>query len=185
MEMKLKSVIGLILMILSIVGMYFWETKVREKMIFTKVLAAAVDISEGDTAGRDSFKEISVSSESLVAGFLTPENAETLYGKSCVFPLKANSVVFYGAFEDAKEEEDDGMRTLSIPRSWIFEGSADVSAGTGVSIYYVPSGKYAGNYDVSNAGETSVMIRCELESYFAMVSELEKNKDAKLLLVTD
>ena len=185
MEMKLKSVIGIILMILSVVGMYFWETDVRDRMIFTKVLAAAVDISEGDTAGRDSFKEISVSSDSLVSGFLSPADAGKLYGKTCVFPLKANSVVFYGAFEDSAAQEDDGMRTLSIPREWIFEGSAELRAGTGVSIYYMPSGTYAGSYELSYAGDASVRIRCELDKYFAMVSELEKNRDTKLLLVTD
>ncbi|MBO4819464.1 MAG: hypothetical protein J5528_04920 [Firmicutes bacterium] len=183
--MKAKSVIGIVLIIASILGMYFWETELREKMVFTEVLAAAADIHEGDIAGKDSFKVISVSQDSLVSGFLKAENAEELYGKTCVFPLKENALVFKGSFEDPVEEEDDGMYILNIPYSWIFEGSSDMSAGQYALIYSVPSCDYLGIYEVREAGETSVKINCDLESYFSLLSELGKSKDCRLLLVSE
>ena len=182
--MKAKSIIGILLILASILGMYFWETRLREKMIFTEVLAAAVDIKEGDTAGKDSFKVISVSSESLVQGFLKKEDAEKLYGMTCVFPLKANSLVFKDSFEEPREEEDDGMYTLALSSEWIFEGSSNLFAGSPALIYSVPSGNYLGSYEIKEASEGCVRIRCSLESYFSILKELGTEKDCRLLLVS-
>jgi len=64
--MKTRTALGVILIIASIIGMYLWETRLRENTLYTKVLVAASDIEVGDVAGKDSFKEISVSFESLI-----------------------------------------------------------------------------------------------------------------------
>ena len=183
--MKVKSIIGVILITASVLGMYFWETSLRERMIFTEVLAAAVDIDEGDIAGKDSFKVISVSQDSLVLGFLKAENAEALYGKTCVFPLKENALVFKGSFEDAPKPEDDGMYTLALPAGWIFEGSSDVSEGAETLIYLLPAGEYMGSYEVRGSGDGSVKIRCDLGSYFSILEGLGKSTDNSLLLVSE
>ena len=182
--MKIKSIIGIILIIVSIAGMYFWETKVRDKMLFTRVLAAAVDIKEGDIAGKDSFKEISVSSDSLVAGFLKYSDAESLYGKECIFPLKANAVVFRGSFRQGREYEDEGKYSFGIPYGWIYEGSLIPSKGDTVMIYSMPSKKAMGEFRTSYASyDETVVIMSSLDSYFDIVSEIERNESAKLLLI--
>ena len=182
--MKTKSIIGIILIAGSVAGMYFWETNLRERMLFTKVLAAAVDIEEGDIAGKDSFKEISISSESLVAGFLKNSEAEELYGKECVFPLKANAVVSKDCFRDGREYSNEGKYCFGIPYGWIYEGSLIPSAGYTVMIYSMPSRRYMGEFKtLPVASDETVTVICALESYFELVSEIERNSGARFLLV--
>ena len=183
--MKLKSIIGILLILLSIAGMYFWETKYRKEMIFTKVLAAAADIHEGDIATEDSFKEISVSPESLVSGYLTSEDKDMLLGKECVFPIKENGQIFYGSFEEAKTKEDDGMFDLVLPGEWIYLKDLGLDKGVPALIYYVPSGEYIGRYEVRSvkAGEY-VEIRCPLDDYLSMVSSASGGS-CSLLLISD
>ncbi len=182
--MKFKTILGITLIVLSLLGMYLWETRIREKMIFTEVLAAACDLEEGDVAGRDSFKEIRVSSESLVSGYLSVSDAEKLYGKVCRYPLKKNAQVFIGAFGEKKEEEDDGRSDVVLLPSWIAIKNEDIAMGDELSVYSLPTAEYLGTYRVRDVCENgSIEIRCSLEDYFQIMESLEKEKGNSLLLI--
>ena len=178
--MKIKSIIGILLIILSMIAMYFWETKGRERLIYTKVLAAAVDLNEGDIAGEGSFKEISVSSDSLILGYMTLGDAEKLYGKECIFPLKENSLVFGEAFQDVSEE-GESIYSFVIPGEWIFKRSSDIKAQSHILMYALPSEKYMGRYEVRSVSEKDMEIKCSIEEYFSM-AKMALGKEGSLFL---
>ena len=182
--MKLKSVLGIVLIIISVIGMYLWETRIREKVYYTEVLVAAMDIKEGEVAGEGTFKVIPVSPESLVEGHLKASDAESLYGKTCVFPLKKNAQVFGSSFADLSGA-DDGMYDLPIPGSWCFLGSIRQDLGSRTAVYFMPSGEYAGSYEVVKANAESMTLRCSLEDYFLMTGKLLSDKNCSLLTVPD
>lgn len=183
--MKTRTALGVILIIASIIGMYLWETRLRENTLYTKVLVAASDIEVGDVAGKDSFKEISVSFESLINGYLTIKDAESLYGKVCIFPLKTNMQVSSDFFEGS-EKEWDGAYDLMISREWLFPEDAGLGRGSRVLVYLMPEEKYLGSYVLSGSDTSSCIgLRCPLEDYFVMVNHVFENKNKKLLLVKD
>ena len=51
--MKWKSIAGIILVVLSVAAMYFWETKGRDSFLLMPVLAAAKDIDANKEAIRE------------------------------------------------------------------------------------------------------------------------------------
>ena len=79
--MKWKVVIGIILIALSVGGIYLWETKFREEVTMTEVLAASRDITQNKKITQDDLMLLRVNPEALIDGALTAEDAQSLYGK--------------------------------------------------------------------------------------------------------
>ena len=150
-------------------------------MMFTKVLAAAVDIGVGDAADESCFKEISVSSDSLVPGFLRMDDLPSVCGRTCVFPLKANAVVTKDCFGETEKPSDDGNYDFSVPKDWLFEGSGDLHPGDRAIVYFMPSGEYMGEYEIKGVSDEKIAVRCDLDSYFHIVSELGKSGGSLLV----
>ena len=180
--MKLKSIIGIFLILLSLAGMYFWETRVRDRMLFTEVLAAATDINEGDELSGDMLKVISVSSSNLVKGYMTENERSSVTGKVCVFPFKENAVVFSSAFEE-KKDSDDGTFVFIFPEEWIFSKNTLLKKGSFVQVYIMPEKTFIGIYKVSSSCDEYTEVYCPLKDYFE-IAGFAASGDKKILLVS-
>lgn len=182
--MKTKSIIGIALIILSITGMYFWETRAREAFLFEEVLAASVDISAGETVDAEKFKTISVTNESLLADALRPSDMDLICGRTCLQDIRANSQLVLSYFEDENSSGSPYSFTIPLASEWIFSKNAELRAGDPVSIYLMPDKKYMGSFPVKLTDpdrDSFVEIQCSLEDYFAIfdaVRAFEKKAEA-------
>ena len=77
--MKWKSIAGIVLVILSVAAMYYWETRGRDSFLLVPVLAASDDIEAGTIVGEEDFTVLRVPPETVAAATLTPSEAVYLY----------------------------------------------------------------------------------------------------------
>ena len=73
--MKWKSIAGIILVVLSVAAMYFWETKGRDSFLLMPVLAAAKDIDAGTVVSEEHFTVLRVPPETAAAAAMMPSEA--------------------------------------------------------------------------------------------------------------
>lgn len=181
--MKTKSIIGIALIVLSITGMYFWETRAREAFLFEEVLAASEDIYAGEMIDAEKIKIISVTNESLLADALRQADMDLICGRICLQDIRANSQLVMSYFSDENNDNNSYSFTVPIASEWIFSKNAELRAGDVISIYLLPGKKYMGSFPVKLTDpdrDSFVEIQCSLEEYFAIfdaVRAFEKNGD--------
>lgn len=185
--MKLKSIIGIVLILVSVCLMYVWETGLRDRLLLTEVVVAAKDISEGEFADESCFKTVSVTPESLIAGAVTPAQAETLCGTVCMRPLAENSQINASWFMNKDELDKEGSFTMLIPSEWISLKNEELMPGDSVSIYCMPEKIFMGSFPVKLTDpeeDRFVEIQCMLEDYFSIYDVLRSDEKCSLLLVS-
>ncbi len=194
MKMKIRTIAGLLMILLSVAGMIFWETRGREKLLFVSVLAAARDIKAGESVGSGDFRSLRVLPGAVVNGVLTPDSAPALYGRIASHDIFKNSQVNISMFSDRSELIPEGMSIFTIPGEWIFSRSQSLRGGDRVCLYDAATGEVLGRFRVafprdssgrevtgegdrpgmvlsrggSSAVINSVEIICSAEDYFAL-----------------
>ena len=104
--MKWKVVIGVLLIALSIGGMYYWESYGRDRVMLTPVLTVAADIPEGSLIRAEDLAEMRVPGEDVISGALTLADAGSVVGKyaSLVLGVKTFIVGFHQGAPDLFRE---------------------------------------------------------------------------------
>lgn len=147
--MRLRTVAGLLLIVLSIVAMYFWETRGRDRVLLVSVVAAAADIKEGTAVGPEDFKVIRIIPGSSPAGALSPQEAPALYGRRAGRDIAENVQVLREDFLDAQSFIPEGRSVYVIPSEWIFSRSSSLRAGDRVDIYSLHNRELLGNFPLA------------------------------------
>lgn len=163
---KLKSILGILLILLSLAGLFFWEWRGRETVMTEQVLVAARDIPEGTTADGSMVTIKGIPKESLLEHVLTPGDIGLLKGKvtSQFIPRNGQIVTEYFRNKEFYLERNESIYV--IDPAWISMRSSALRRGDMVDIYgsnglgllgtfriaYV---KDASEREVRNAGEES------------------------------
>ena len=77
---KLRSIVGILLILLSIAGLFFWEWKGREIILMEEVLVAKEEIQKGTVVSSSMFVEKGVMKEMLVEEVLAELKKEIVDG---------------------------------------------------------------------------------------------------------
>ncbi len=205
--MKWKTIIGIILIILSAAGMFLWETMGREKVMLVSVLASSKDIREGSEVDVLQFKEIKVLPEGLPKDALRLSDAEKLKGKRASRNIYAGQQLCARDFIDARKLLPEGISIYVLPESWIYARSSSLRAGDEIELFSMPEKTSLGIYKVAfvrdsaerevvdqmpafdvlerkspSAAIVSVEILCNAEQYFALFDAVQEAGPASLLL---
>ena len=131
---KLKTALGLILILIAVTALLFWEAEGREMLLMETVLVAGEDIKEGETLSADSFRTVSAPSGTLVDGALTPADIAHINGK------EANTGIVKGAqlssrhLRDADEKPRPDTSFFLIRNEWIYMCTSSLRRGDDVLI---------------------------------------------------
>lgn len=205
--MKWKTIIGIILIILSAAGMFLWETMGREKVMLVSVLASSKDVRQGSEVEAGGFKEIKVLPENLPKDILKPSDLEKLKGQRASRNIYAGQQLCARDFTEAGELLPDGISIYVLPESWIYARSSSLRAGDEVELYCMPEKKSLGVYKVAfvrdsaerevvdqipteavlerntpSAAIASVEILCNAQQYFELFDAVQAAGPASLLL---
>lgn len=161
--MKLKSIIGIILIILSLALMFFWETTGREMFTTSSILVCSDNIKKGQTVGLTDFKTIRINKENVLEGALTPEKAESLEGMSAEVDMVRNQQILEGYFTISKKAKSDNDSIFVIPKEWIFSRSSALRSGDKVSIYKMPEKIKLGTFTVAFVRDASEQEVVDIE----------------------
>lgn len=181
--MRLKTIIGIVLIVASFSGIVVWECVGRSRVSSSEVLVAAHDIEPGSVVSVADFMTARVEKNGLLEGVLSPQSAASLEGLTAKYPMSAGQQVlsFYVGRDDRLAE---GESFYVLPSSWIYSRSSLTEEGDECSIYLMPDERKLGSYTAVLVGE-NVEIICSSEEYFRIYEELNANAGSSLLIVID
>lgn len=147
--MKFKTILGIILILLSIAAMFFWESTGRDMMTTTSILVCSEPVKKGNTVEMSDFKTIRVQNNCIINEALTPEYADTLVGKTATIDLIENQQLLASYFTESGNSGKNNQSIYVIPKEWIFSRSSALRSGDTVSIYKMPEKEKLGTYTVA------------------------------------
>ena len=145
----IKPIIGCILIVTALVGLFYWEHDGRIRWTTEEVASAAFDIAEGKEINEAMFKKMRVPPECIVDGALSMEEASKLKGRICRQNIKANSQIVADFFENTEELIEEGKSIFVIKPSWMDMRSSSLRSGDIVQIYSDTGDVYLGTFRVA------------------------------------
>ena len=112
-----KGIIGILLIIIAIAGVYGWENFGREKFLYDDVLVLRENTEEGTIVTADMLGLMRVEKTSILEEGIT--DASTIIGKATTTYLPGMTQLVDEFFQDASLTLKEGEYILSIPSSWI------------------------------------------------------------------
>jgi len=146
---KLKTALGIVLIMIAVTALLFWEAEGREMLLMDTVLVADGDLKEGDRLGPERFRAVSVPVGSLVDGALSPHDAAHSYGK------EANTDIIDGAqlstryLREADEKPKPETSYFLIRNEWIYMCTSALRRGDQVLITSADGRNVIGLYPVA------------------------------------
>lgn len=152
---KLKSFVGILLILLSLAGLFLWEWKGREMILFEEVLVAGEEIQKGTLVNRSMFHTKGIPRENLVEGALIPADLQLLQGKVTSQMIAKNDQIIPQYFMDNKFHFKRDEAIFVIDPSWIAMRSSAIRRGDTVDIYDSISLKLLGTFQIAFVKDAS------------------------------
>jgi len=132
---KLRPVLGILLIVLSVTGMFIWEWKGREAVMTEEVLVAAQEIRRGASVNAGMFTVKCIPKTDLLEGVLTPSDLNRVLGKVAAQLIPKNSQIIMDYFQDDTFYLDRDESVFVIDPDWIAMRSSSLRRGDIVDIY--------------------------------------------------
>lgn len=146
---KIKLFIGILLMILSISSLLFWEMEGRDVILLEPVLVAKEDIAENTKLDASLFVVKGIPRENLLEGALRERDLKVLTGRQSRGDILKNSQLTWRAVWEKdfflKEEES----VFVIQPQWIAMRSSALRKDDWVDIYRADGSEKIGTYKVA------------------------------------
>ncbi|QOX62493.1 hypothetical protein FRZ06_03600 [Anoxybacterium hadale] len=146
---RVKSIIGILLIMLSFVSLFLWEWKGREMILLREVLVAKHKIEMGTLVDQNMFEIRGVPKDNLIEGALKPEEAGLLMGKVTAQLISQNSQLSQAYFRENEFYLKEGEAIFVIEPDWIAMRSSSLRRGDIVQIYGSNSGGLIGSYRIA------------------------------------
>lgn len=180
-----RMILGMVLIVLAIGGMFFWETAGREMFLYDEVLTVTQDVEESTIISEEMLALKRVAK--ATPGALTKKDVSNVLGKEATQFIPAQTEVFEQYFADSKlvVHAEDNEYVLSIPNKWL--ESYPQSLRRGDQVYFwcegtkVTSATVVYVKDSSNTEVTSDEDRLTASSNVSLVEIIATEKQADLL----
>ncbi|MCL2111362.1 MAG: SAF domain-containing protein [Clostridiales bacterium] len=128
---KLKTALGILLVLLAIAALFFWEAEGREILLMDTVLVAEADVKAGAAVDAGLFRMVSVPAGTLVDGAVTPKDAAMLYGKEAAMDIVKGSQLSLRYLRDPDTAAEPKPETsfFVIRNEWIYMCSSSLRRG--------------------------------------------------------
>lgn len=180
-----KSIIGIILILISILGILGWEFVGRDKLMYTEILTVNQDIEQGTVITQDmlGLKRISsASSKSYRA-----DDVNKIIGKEAKSYLPVGSELYEAYFEEKAlvVHSEKGEYILSIPDSWLVANPQSLRRGDTVTFLLkgeaITKARVLYVKDGSNSEVTSDNERLTASSTVSIIEVIVSEEEAELL----
>lgn len=132
---KLRSVLGLLLILLSIAGLFFWEWKGRETILLEEVLVAKEEIKKGIMVDSSMFILKGVPKTNMLEEALIPGDMALIQGKMASQLIAKNDQILVKYFRENDFYLDRGESIFVIDPGWVAMRSSALRRGDIVDIY--------------------------------------------------
>lgn len=132
---RIRSVLGILLILLSVGGLFFWEWKGREVFLMDEVLVAGREIQRGTEVDGSMFFVKGVPKDNLLKGALRPDDRGLLEGKAASQFIAENDQIVMSYFTEPEFRLSHEESIFVIKPDWISMRSSALRRGDLVDIY--------------------------------------------------
>jgi hypothetical protein len=129
-----KTYAGILLLLLAVAGLFFWETAGRDKVLMEEVIVAGRDIQAGAVLQADMLQTARIPKGSSVKGGFPAGAEEVVAGQRTSWPIAEKQQISSGFFTAAEEELQAGEAYFVIPERWIAMRTSALRRGDAVEI---------------------------------------------------
>ena len=130
-----RTILGLLLIVVAVSGLIFWEVKGRETLLLDTVIVASEEISAGTVISRDLLKAGGVLEESRIQGSLNWDMLHVALGQVALRDIVKNSQLS----EEYLTDNDFYLRSSEsifvLHPEWIAMRSSSIRRGDWIDIY--------------------------------------------------
>ena len=131
---KLKTALGVILIMIAVITLLFWEAEGREMLLMETVLVADSDVKAGEKIEPGRVRTVSVPSGSLVDGALTPEGIDILKGKEASVDIVKGAQLSSRYLRDESDSPKPETSLFLIRNEWIYMCTSSLRRGDEVLV---------------------------------------------------
>ena len=146
---RLKTVLGIVLILIAVIALLFWEAEGREMLLMETVLVADRDISAGERVDAERLRVVSVPSGSLVDGALSPGDVALLYGKEANVDIVKGAQLSMRYLRDRDDKPKPETSFFLIRNEWIYMCTSSLRRGDQVLITSSDGRSVIGLYPVA------------------------------------
>lgn len=146
---KIKAIIGVFLILISVGSLLFWEIKGRDVFLLSEVLVANTDIHYGEKIHRSMFRTVGVLKENKLEGALTAKDFEQMRGKIAAQLILKNDQISARYFRTNDFYLQEGESFFVIEPEWITMMSSSLRRGDLVDFYCADGRGKAGTFRVA------------------------------------
>ncbi|MDR2356218.1 MAG: SAF domain-containing protein [Clostridiales Family XIII bacterium] len=155
-----RPALGVLLAILSVAGLVFWETTGRSKLLMDRVVVAGADIRAGAVVRADMLATVLVPKDGVIENGFSAGREKEIVGKRTAWPVSARQQLSSDVFALEESYLKEGESFFVIPAAWIAMRSSALRRGDTVEIASaLGDGTGLGRYRlafVKDAGELEV-----------------------------
>lgn len=136
---RLKGIIALAILIISMVFMYLYLTFGQEALLTKSVLVSIVDIEQGTIISHEYFTEKKVYDDDLISGSIGAGQLSSIIGLASTQFIPANSQILGRYFEKPGIVVTGDKFVYKIPNNWIYAVPSSIRRSDEILIYEINS----------------------------------------------
>lgn len=145
---NLKTALGIVLVLLAIITLFFWEAEGREFFLMDEVLISDEDVKADEPIDLERFSTVSVPTGTLVDGAITPKNSDLLNGKVAEVDIIKGSQLSSRYLRDKGDKPKAETSCFIIRNEWIYMCTSSLRRGDDVVIASADGRNVLGSYPV-------------------------------------
>lgn len=134
---KIRSVIGIVMILIAVGSLFFWESYGREKFLSKEVICTKIDIKRGQVINPGMLKVGNVLPDNAVKGHMKIIETKELVGKVAKFDIPANCQLTNTMVAVKEKFWGKDKSIYVIPREWIAMRSSSLRRGDKIDIYSI------------------------------------------------
>ena len=146
---KLKTIFGIILVLIAVTALLFWEAEGREMLLMETVLVLENDVKAGEKLHPGLLRTVSVPSGSLVDGALTPDDTYILENKEAAVDIVSGAQLSSRYLRGVDEKPKPETSFFIIRNEWIYMCTSSLRRGDDVKITSADGKTVIGTYEVA------------------------------------
>lgn len=146
---RMKAIVGLLLIILSITAMLFWETQGREILLYEEVIAAQTDIPAGTRILEEMIGTMPVLEENRIEGSFGPNQRQQIVGQVTRQLILKDTQISSRYFSKAGLMLKQDESVFVIEPQWVSMRSSSLRRGDRIHIYTANGKELVGSYQVA------------------------------------
>jgi hypothetical protein len=127
-------VTGILLALLSVAGLVFWETAGRSKLLMDSVVVASAEIRAGTVVQADMLETVLIPKDGVIENGFPAGREGEIVGKRTAWPIAARQQISSDVFAVEDDSLQAGESFFVIPSAWIAMRSSALRRGDTVEI---------------------------------------------------